>query len=217
MDIQVSTDKIAIEYRDVPIGFFYGWHGRMIFQHIYRVKRTEYKKIYVYQLHIRRERGEYLHVFYRNFRETDGGLYTLRVETRPEHLERFGGILEEFRKISSGIDFVSCDVAYDVPVALGNIFIAPTDARRKLRLHKGSRYFAQPHQRKQNAYCRVYDKALELWQRHGIEIEDDLTRIEMVYKPERRIPLLEMKRHPPKQNEHYFASVIEDWSIYTAK
>lgn len=153
-------------------------------------------------------------MFYRNFRETHGGLYTLRLETRPEQLERFSEIMEELRDMASDIDFVSCDVAYDVPVALGDVFIASKDMRRKLRPYKGTRYFGLPHQRKQNGYFRVYDKELELREWRGIRIEGNLTRIEMVYKPEKRIRLADIGLHPPEQNTHYFASIITDWSAF---
>jgi hypothetical protein len=77
MEINVSTDKFVFEYRDVPIGFFKGWYmRRLMLSGCYRVRRTEYKKIYAYQLHIRRQSGEYVHLFYQNFRENVGGLYT---------------------------------------------------------------------------------------------------------------------------------------------
>jgi hypothetical protein len=84
-------------------------------------------------------------------------------------------------------------------------------------MHNGTRYFGLPHQRKQNGFCRAYDKALELWQRHGIGLEGNLTRIEMVYKPEIRMALQDIGRYPPEQNRQYFASVVEDWSMFTAK
>ncbi|SDO05022.1 hypothetical protein SAMN04487897_107194 [Paenibacillus sp. yr247] len=217
MEIAVSTDKLVVEYRDVPFGFFFGWYTRLMIGRKYHIRRTEYKKIYVYQMHIRLDKGVYLHVFYRNFREIDGALFTLRVEARPEHFERFPEIMEELRNMASGIDFVNCDVAYDVPYALGDVFVAPNDMRRKLRQHKGTRYFGLPKQRKQNGYCRVYDKALELWQRHGMEYDGNLTRIEMVYKPEMKMKLMEIEGYPPEQNKHYFASVITDWSMFTPK
>lgn len=100
---------------------------------------------------------------------------------------------------------------------LTDVFVASHHMRRKLRQYKGTRYFGLPHQRKQNGYCRVYDKKLELRQRRGIEIEGDLTRIEIVYKPELRIPLTDILQYPPEQNRHYFAGVIEDWTKLHAK
>ncbi|MEK3761332.1 replication initiation factor family protein [Paenibacillus sp. FSL P4-0338] len=215
--VQVSTDKLVVEYREVPVGYFMGWYGRLLFQQKYKVRRTEYKKIFVYQLHIRLEQSVYLHVFYQNFRETGGGLYTLRLETRPEHYERFIEWLEEFRLKAAGIDFVSCDVAYDVPMPLKDVFVASQHQRRKLRLHKGTRYFGLQHQRKWNGYCRIYDKKLELWQRHGIKMDKDLTRIEIVYKPEMRILLSDIYQYPPEQSQQYFASVIQDWAALPAK
>jgi hypothetical protein len=215
--VQVSMDKLAVEYREMPAGYFMSWYGRLMFQQKYKIRRTEYKKIFVIQLHIRLERGVYLHVFYQNFRETSGGLYTLRLETRPEYYERFSEWLAEFRQNTASIDFVSCDVAYDVSIPLSDVFVVSNHMRRKLRLHKGTRYFGLPHQRKQDGYCRVYDKKLELWQRHCIQIDAELTRIEMVYKPEFRIPLMDILDYPPQHSRQYFASVIDDWTVFTEK
>lgn len=95
--VKVSIDKLAVEYREVPAGYFMNWYGRLMFQRKYKVRRTEYRKLFVYQLHIRLVKGVYLHVFYQNFRETSGASYTLRLETRPEHYERFSEWLAEFR------------------------------------------------------------------------------------------------------------------------
>lgn len=94
---------------------FKDWTMRLMLSGQYRIRRTEYKKIYVHQLHIRRESGEYVHVFYQNFRETAGGLYTLRLETRPENYGLFLDVMKQLRNVASEINFESCDVAYDVP------------------------------------------------------------------------------------------------------
>jgi hypothetical protein len=72
----------------------------------------------------------YLHVFYKNFRETERHLHTLRLETRPEHYLHFSQLLEPIRRVASGIYFVGCDVAYDVPTSLENVVVIPADMRR---------------------------------------------------------------------------------------
>ncbi len=199
--VNVSMDKLIVEYQGVTVGYFLGWYARQLFQSEYKVRRTEYKKLFVYQLNIRLEQGVYLHLFYQNFRETSGGLYTLWLETQSEHYEGFSRFLAEFRERATSIVFVSYDVAYDVAAPLADEFVISHHMRRKLREHKGTRYHRLPHQRKQNGYCRVYDKHLELQQRHGIENEDDLTRVEVVYKPKLRTPQTDILQHPPEQNQ----------------
>ncbi|WP_199558705.1 replication initiation factor family protein [Paenibacillus curdlanolyticus] len=182
----------------------------------YQIKET-YGKLYCYQLHIERTDGAYLHLFYRNPSEKGSGWYTLRLETRPEYYEQFTDELEEIRRQTSGVYFVSCDIAYDITISLDNVFVGSKDMRRELNLYKGTRYFGEAHQRKQDGYCRVYDKQLELWERHRIQTDGELTRIEIVYKPESRIPLTDIINHPPTQNRQYFASIIEDWTVLPAK
>lgn len=87
--------------------------------------------------------------------------------------------------------------------------IIANHARRRIRLYKDTRYFGLPHQRKINAYCRVYDKQQQLLSR-GIKLEHELTRIEMVYKPDMKIPIKHLANHPPKFNIYYFAKVLTD-------
>ncbi|MBN3524081.1 hypothetical protein [Paenibacillus apiarius] len=48
-------------------------------------------------------------------------------------------------------------------------------------------------------------------------IDHELTRIEIVYKPEKRIPLAELLHHPPEQNKQYFAAVVTDWDSLPKK
>ncbi|GEC93734.1 hypothetical protein BBR01nite_60650 [Brevibacillus brevis] len=79
--------------------------------------------------------------------------------------------------------------------------------------HEGTtRYFGLPHQRKTNGYCRIYDKRLELWERQKIMLDHELSRIEIVYKPDQKILLTDVNVHPPEQNKQYFAAVVPDWS-----
>ncbi|GED60702.1 hypothetical protein ABER61_20775 [Brevibacillus formosus] len=48
-------------------------------------------------------------------------------------------------------------------------------------------------------------------------IDGELTRIEIVDKPEGRIPLAELLHHPPEQNKRYFAPVVTDWDSFPKK
>jgi hypothetical protein len=216
LEVTVSTDKFVVEYKDVPYGYFLGLYVRLLLQGKYKI-RMVCGKLYCYQLHIRLSKGSYLHLYYRNFNEPKVGVYTLRLETRPEYYEQFANELEDIRSKASEIYFVSCDIAYDVIAPLDNVFVGSKDMRRGMNLYMGTRYFGEAHQRKKDGYCRVYDKQLELWERHRIQTDGELTRIEIIYKPESRIPLTDIINHPPTQNRQYFASIIEDWTVLPAK
>ncbi|MDS1030533.1 replication initiation factor family protein [Bacillota bacterium LX-D] len=166
---------------------------------------------YSHELHLRKANGAYLHVFYRNWSEPEGVSYTLRLETRPEHYFHFKEVLDTLRRVASGIYFVSSDVAYDVKTSMNNVVVIPQHGRRKMREYKGTRYFGEKHQRKTNGHCKIYNKQLELLENQSIVIDHELTRIEIVNKPAKRIPLAELLHHPPEQNKQYFGAVITDW------
>ncbi len=74
----------------------------------------------------------YIHMYFKNFRETEGHLHTLRIETRPEYYSHFREILEMIGKRASRVEFVSCDVAYDIQTGLENLVVIPTDAWRNM-------------------------------------------------------------------------------------
>ena len=118
---------------------------------------------------------------------------------------------------ASRIEFVSCDVAYDIPIGMEEVVVIPTDVRRKMSHYETTRYFGKPEQRKQNAYCRIYDKRLELEQNQGIYIKHDLSRVEIVYKVSEKVLLNDIVEYPPKQNESYFAAVVTDWEALKRK
>ena len=216
MKASVSIDKFVMEYKEVPLAAYYGLM-REAAMNGFPMKETVYWGDYCYELHIRKGNEAYLHVFYKNFRETERHLHTLRLETRPEHYLHFSQLLEPIRRVASGIYFVGCDVAYDVPTSLENVVVIPADMRRKMTHCGTTRYFGLPHQRKTNGYCRIYDKRLELWEEQGIAIGHEWSRMEMVYKPDQKVLLSDVGRHPPKQNEKYFAAVVTDWDVLPRK
>ncbi|MFF6014100.1 hypothetical protein [Lysinibacillus fusiformis] len=115
-----------------------------------------YNGTYSYELHMRKSDDVYIHM------ETEGHLHTLRIETRPEHYSHFREILEMIGKRGSRVEFVSCDVAYDIQTGLESIVVIPTDARMNMTHFDTTRYFGRSDQRKRNGYCRIYDKRLEL-------------------------------------------------------
>lgn len=210
MKAKVSIDKFVVEYTDVPRSVYYALVGKAVKSgELY--KQYFYCEGYSYQLHLKKADGAYLHVFYRNWSEPKGMSYTLRLETRPEYYFHFKELLDALRRVASGIYFVSCDIAYDVKTSMDNVVVIPHDGRRKLGEFKGTRYFGEKHQRKTNGHCKIYNKQLELLENQNVVIDHELTRIEDVHKPERRIPLAELLQYPPEQNDDYFAAVITDW------
>ncbi|WP_157128216.1 hypothetical protein [Brevibacillus parabrevis] len=71
---------------------------------------------------------------------------------------------------------------------------------------KGTRYSNERHQRQVAGYCRVYDKKLELAEKHGKKIGGELTRFEIVYAPEEKIPLDVLVQYPPQFNKYYLCA-----------
>ncbi|UKS27377.1 replication initiation protein [Paenibacillus sp. HWE-109] len=215
MKVAVSMDKVMLEFEGVRLSDYLPWSIRLTTQ--YRTKHIRYKKLYCYQMHVRLDKGVYLHVFFKNFREVASYKgYTLRIETHPEHYAKLTDLLEPIWNAAEQVYFVSGDVAFDVPQVLDNVLIIANHARRRIRLYKDTRYFGLPHQRKLHAYCRAYNKRQQLLTQ-GIDLGYDLTRIEMVYKPSMKIPLNDLVVHPPEFNKYYFAKVLTDMGALTAK
>lgn len=215
VEVQVTIDKFVVEYKNIPYSIFL--HLYMMAVKRYKTKKETYTRSYAHKVYINKCDGIYMYVYYQNIRETEGHLHTLRVETRPEYYVHFKEILKMIAGQASQIEFVSCDIAYDIRKRLEDIVVIPVDARRTRGHYKTTRYFGKPEQRKQNGYCRIYDKRLELEQNQGIYITYDLSRIEVVYKVSEKIPLTDIGKYPPKQSEHYFAAVVTDWKALKKK
>jgi len=156
MEVAVSIDKFVIDYKDVPHSAFLRVY--MVGLKKYQVKMEIYSGTYSYELHMRKSDDVYIHMYFKNFRETEGHLHTLRIETRPEHYSHFREILEMIGKRGSRVEFVSCDVAYDIQTGLENIVVIPIDARRNMTHFDTTRYFGRSDQRKRNGFCRISAK-----------------------------------------------------------
>ncbi|WP_446936037.1 hypothetical protein [Lysinibacillus fusiformis] len=96
MEIEVSIDKFVIDYKDVPHSAFL--RVFMVGVQKYKVKMEIYGGTYSYELHMRKSDNVYIHMYFKNFRETEGHLHTLRIETRPEHYSHFREIIEMIGK-----------------------------------------------------------------------------------------------------------------------
>ncbi|MDM5349271.1 hypothetical protein QUF65_00015 [Lysinibacillus sphaericus] len=130
MEIEVSIDKFIIDYKDVPDSAFLRVY--MVGVQKYQVKMKIYSGTYSYELHMRKSDDVYIHMYFKNFRETEGHLYTLRIETRPKNYSHFREIIEMIGIQASRVEFVSCDVAYDIQTGLENLVVIPTDAWRNM-------------------------------------------------------------------------------------
>lgn len=217
MQVAVSMDKVVLEFDGVRYLEFMPWYIGIAT--MYRTKHIRYKKKYCNQMNVKLDDGAYMHVFYKNFRDVSSCKgYTLRIETNPAYYHQLQGLLLPMWEAAAQVYFISSDVAFDVPQPISNVIVIANHARRKLIQPKGmdTRYFGKPHQRKTHAYCRIYDKYRELLTR-GIDIGHELTRIEMVHKPEQKILLSQLAAHPPEFNPYYYASILTNPDALTAK
>lgn len=108
-----------------------------------------------------------------------------------------------------------CDVAYDIPAPIEDMFTM-SKMGRKLGLFKGTRYYNGKHQRQEDGYCRVYDKKRELLETEKQEIKGERTRIEIVYVPKGKIQLASLV-YPPQFNSKYLCAVLTDLSKFAPK
>ena len=72
----------------------------------------------------------------------------------------------------------------------------------------GTRYPNKLHQRQVAGYCRVYNKKNQLLQRFGKAIKGELTRFEIVYAPNEKIPLNVLVQFPPEFNRLYLCAEL---------
>ncbi len=105
--------------------------------------------------------------------------------------------------------FVRSDVAYDIPLPLSELFVLSLTGRN-MHIGMGSFYSNQGHQRQVAGYCRVYDKKEQLLQEYGEIVEGDLTRVEIVYVPDKKIPLDTLVQFPPKFNRLYLCTQVTE-------
>jgi hypothetical protein len=91
---------------------------------------------------------------------------------------------------------------------MSNVFIA-SKTGRNMNVYEGSRYYGRKDESKAHAFCRNYDKKAERMSK-GIEETGECTRVELVYRPDEKIPLESVIQFPPKFNDYYTCSVIAD-------
>lgn len=211
--VTVSIDRIVIDFTDVYWDFFNEFHKRIC--HYYGVRMMVGERGFQYRIRI--NTGEhFLHISYKLVYAPKTRKNTLRIEVYPKSLVYFRHWLEQIRDYANQILFVRCDVAFDIPVPLHDLFTMSTKGRR-LRLFKDTRYYNGKHQRQEDGYCRVYDKKRQLSETGRQKIEREQTRIEIVYASKGKIQLASLVQYPPQFNSKYLCAVLTDLSKFSPK
>ena len=202
-NIKVSIDRIIIEYTKISMNFFNSYFMRNICDY-YGIKPTIGKTGFHYKLNIKEYDDSYLYISYKPYHQSNSLSYSLWIEIHPKYLERFRNILDALNLEAKEINFVLCDVAYDIPYSMNNVFIA-SNTGRKMNLYEGTKYFGERKDSKNHGYCRVYDKKKEQKKKKNKEVGRELTRVEIVYGPDskERFNLLDLLNRPPLFNKYY--------------
>lgn len=198
----VKLDKLVLEYANIPLNFFHALEEEGEISNIKSTEGLHYHRC----LQIRKKSNAYIKLYYQSKYEIWKPFGKLRLETHPKHLSEFSTLLKRLKEICSDIYFVSTDVAFDISLPLNNIFVT-SNTGRQMNIFQGTRYFGGKGQRGKHGYCRIYDKREELASR-GIVIDDELTRVEIVYKPTKPIKLEELLIGPPSLNKLYTGTII---------
>lgn len=208
-NINLSIDKIVIEYKDVHWKFFNPFKRNICDYYgvTESIGKTDWG--FKYHLHIELSHEAYLHISYQPYHEPKSFKHSLRIETHPDYLPEFKHLLDTLYQNASSIWFVRCDVAFDIPSPITNVFTSSKTGRR-MNLYEGTRYFGRKSQRQQAGYCRVYDKRKEQEERKGKKTVGEITRVEIVYRPAEKIPMESLIQHPPQFNNLYFCQVLND-------
>ncbi|MCM3034096.1 hypothetical protein [Niallia sp. MER 6] len=198
----VKLDKLVLEYGNIPLNFFHALEEEGEISNIKSTEGFHYHRC----LQISKKSNAYIKFYYQSKYEIWKPFGKLRLETHPKYLSEFSTLLKKLKEISRDIYFVSTDVAFNIPLPLNNIFVT-SNTGRQMNIFQGTRYFGGKGQRRKHGYCRIYDKKEELASK-GIVINDELTRVEIVYKPTRPIKLEELLIEPPSFNKLYTGTII---------
>jgi len=177
--VTVTIDRIVIDFTGVHWDFFNEFYKRIC--DFYGIRMTVGERGFQYRIRI--NTGEhFLHISYKLIFAPKTRKNTMRIEAYPKSLVYFRHWLEQIRDYAKEVLFVRCDVAFDIPVPIQNLFTM-SKTGRKVRLYKATRYYNGKHQRQEDGYCRVYDKKRELSERKQQNIKGERTRMEIVYAP----------------------------------
>lgn len=200
--VQISIDRIVVDFTDIFWDFFNPFQLRLrqYLNASFQLKEKGFK----YHLHVR-DSGHYLHLSYQLTFVPKSRKNTLRIECHPDSLVHFYSWLKPLNDYAGAILFVRCDVAFDIPLPISELFTLSLTGRN-MHNWKGTRYSNKKHQRQVAGYSRVYDKKNQLMKRYGKVVGGELTRFEIVYAPDEKIPLDVLVQFPPKFNRLYLCT-----------
>ncbi|WP_068786953.1 hypothetical protein [Paenibacillus phocaensis] len=211
-NVQLSIDKVAVEYHNVTVDFYN--RIALSFRDWFDIKPCIKHRGYVYHWHLVLGNA-YLYLRYQPWYQKKTWKYTLQIETHPDHLAKFQRLIDALYAHTQQVHFSRCELAYDFPYPMSNVFIA-SNTGRNMNIYEGSRYYGMKYESKSHAFCRNYDKRAERISK-GVEEEGDCTRVELVYRPAEKIPLENIIQYPPKFNDFYTCSVITDLQAVRAE
>ncbi|WP_249704710.1 hypothetical protein [Bacillus zhangzhouensis] len=198
----VKLDKLVFEYQYLPANFLKELQKKWDISNIKSTEGFHYHRC----LQVTQKNGAYLKLYYQSKYEIRKPFGKLRVETHPRYLQEFSTLLKMLKEMSQGVYFVSADIAFDFPIHLSNLLIT-SNTGREMNIFQGTRYFGGKGQRGKHGYCRVYDKKKELATK-SIDIDRELTRIEIVYKPGKVKLFEELLTEIPSFNKLYTGVII---------
>lgn len=201
-DVQVSIDRIVVEFTDIYWNFFNSFKLRL--RQYLNASLSLKDKGFKYHLHVK-DGGHYLHISYQLTFVPKSRKNTLRIECHPDSLVHFNSWLKPLKDNATAILFVRCDVAFDIPLPISELFTLSLTGRN-MRTWRGTRYSNKKHQRQVAGYSRVYDKKRQRMKRCGKVTQGELTRFEIVYVPDEKIPLEAIVQFPPKFNWLYLCT-----------
>ena len=135
--IAVSIDHIVIDFTDAYWDFFNPFMLRLC--HYFGVKMYTAEKRLRYHININTGK-QFLHISYQLVISPKSRKHTLRIEAYPHYLVHFKDWLMQIQSHAKEVLFVRCDVAFDIPRRMNEVFTMSLKGR-KLRPYLGTRYY----------------------------------------------------------------------------
>lgn len=216
LPIQVSMDKMTVEFKDIHIEFFIEY----VLGHLKKTSRvrrgTDEKKknpAFVFTVTVNRGRSNWLYITYQHICQgiSNTLCYNLWLKTNPENFEAFTDVFKTLRENSSSVSFVRSEIAFDIPRHLDDVLLFPK-RKRNHRYYYDTTYYGERKDQVNHGYCRFYDKKKQLKQVKKVEIEGERSRVEITWFPEYkdRFLLSELPAQTPDFNSIYQSFVITD-------
>ncbi len=211
MEVKVLVDKIIIAYIGISLELFNTYIAKNLCEFYHTTVKPNDSKAFHYTVYLPENDGHYLHLSYKLLSEPKSLRYTLWAETHPDSMATFMQVFEVLSQNAKEIHFVKCDVAFDIPRHKSDVLLV----HRKGKVpqdKKNTTYYGRG-KRREHGFCRFYDKGLQLEEQKNIFIDGELSRIEVVYRPEARdrFNMSELLDTPPAFiNSRYQCHILTD-------